>query len=494
MAMLTHAGVVQKGIAICAAVLLGWAGLAVGQTTQRQQDFARDPGWQGVNNRLKPQPVPEKHQDFGYRTSNHAGHEPGEIGGTVCRSVRPAYYAKVIEPLTLESRLTASGKVALTRATHIEGWQTGSTMYLGFFNSAEQGWRPINFLGFALSGTNEPPGSATVDMSYGTNRYEAGGEVLKADKIPPIAPDGKPHRWRIDYDPAANSGRGAFTFTFDGAQIVLSPLAPHRKHGATFDRFGIFNLQLPGNEITAYFDDLTIGGELETFSSDPGWDAKGNQEKFADVLGYGMNDFGYSTTHFAGGKPGEIGGRLWQVQEPAYFAHYGDDVGQLSLNDKLTASGKIAIRRFSIDSALYFGWYNADTQGFPIRNYLGVYMDSYSTVGRFITPAYATSRARIETAPDGRKRVVGAHGGGYDVLIRPDARVYDWKIAYDPQAKGGQGVVTLTLGDQSTSIDVLAEHRVEGALFNRFGLFNAQGNNGKDTVLYLDDLTYTARR
>jgi hypothetical protein len=119
-------------------------------------------------------------------------------------------------------------------------------------------------------------------------------------------------------------------------------------------------------------------------------------------------------------------------------------------------------------------------------------MDSYSTVGRFITPAYATSRARIETAADGRKRVESARGGGYDVLIQPDARVYDWKIAYDPQAKGGLGAITLALGDVSTTIDVLAEHRAEGAAFNRFGLFNAQGNNGKDTVLYLDDVTYTA--
>jgi hypothetical protein len=119
----------------------------------------------------------------------------------------------------------------------------------------------------------------------------------------------------------------------------------------------------------------------------------------------------------------------------------------------MRASGKIAIRRFSIGSALYFGWYNADTQGFPIRNYLRVYLDCYSTVGRFITPADATSRARIETAADGRKHVVGARSGGYDVLIQPDARVYDWKIAYDPRAKGGQKVITLMLGDESTTIE-----------------------------------------
>jgi hypothetical protein len=52
----------------------------------------------------------------------------------------------------------------------------------------------------------------------------------------------------------------------------------------------------------------------------------------------------------------------------------------------------------------------------------------------------------------------------------------------------------VTLGDKSTTLDVPAEHRAAGAVFNRFGLFNAQGNNGKDTVLYLDDLEYTVER
>ncbi|MEX0678695.1 MAG: hypothetical protein WD063_16570 [Pirellulales bacterium] len=492
--MIASKNAILKCVLVGMLLGLGWTSPLWGQSRQRHEDFARDPLWHGVNIRLRPQLAPEKHQDFGFRASNHAGGEPGEIGGTVWRSIRPAWYAKVIEPRNLENRLTASGKLALTRATHIEGWQTGSTIFMGFFNSAEQGWRPINFLGFALSGTNEPVGAATVDMSYGTSRYEAGGSLLKADKIPPIAPDGKSHTWSIDYDPEGNSGQGTFTFKFDGAEIVLSPLVEHRKHGATFDRFGIFNLQLPGNAITAFFDDVTINGVREAFASDPGWDAKGNDEKFEDLLGYGMNDFGFSMTNYAGGKPGEIGGRLWQVQEPEYFAHFGDDIGRLSLKDKLTASGKIAFRRFSIDCALHFGWYNADTQGFPIRNYLGVYMDSYSTVGRFITPAYATSRARLESGADGRKRVVGAHGGGYDVLIQPDGRVYDWTIHYDPDAKGGQGAITLTLGEKSTMLDLLPEHRAAGAVFNRFGIFNAQGNNGKDAVLYLDDLKYTAGR
>jgi hypothetical protein len=491
--MLCRYPVLRIAVAL-AALGLGAVCLAQERTIERRQDFSRDPLWQGVNNRLRPEPAPEKRQDFGYRRTNHAGAAAGEIGGVVWRSVKPAWYAKKIEPLTFESRLSASGKFALTQATHTQGWQTGSTIFVGFFNAAEQGWRPINFMGFALSGTNEPLGSATLSVSYGTRLYEAGGGVLRDDVLPTIAPDGAPHDWSIDYDPEANSGQGTLTLTVDGRVIVLAPTADHRKHGGTFDRFGIFNLQLPGGPMTAYFDDLAINGVREDFSSDPGWDAVGNEETFRDPLGYGMNDFGFSPTNHAGGNAGEMGGRIWQVQEPEYFAHYGGDVGHLTMNDKLEAKGRIAFKRFSIDSALHFGWYNADSQGFPPKNFLGVYMDSYSTIGRFLTPAYATSQSRLETTPQGKKQVVGTRGGGLDLVFVPDGRVYDWAIRYDPAANDGTGAISVTLGAESTTLDLLPEHRAAGAAFNRFGLFNAQGNNGKDTVLYVDDLEYTAER
>jgi len=136
---------------------------------ERQQDFSRDPRWEGVRNRLTPQSPPRKKQDFGYQESNHAGGQRGEIGGTVWQSLRPAYYAKVIRPLTMEDRLTASGKFALTQATAIKGWHTGSSIVIGFFHHADEGWRPRNFLGFTFSGYNQPDG-ALIGFGYGTSQ------------------------------------------------------------------------------------------------------------------------------------------------------------------------------------------------------------------------------------------------------------------------------------------------------------------------------------
>jgi hypothetical protein len=77
---------------------------------QEFSDFATDPHWQGFRNRLLPKVLPIAQQDFGYRGSNVAGGESaGEIGGTIQRSHRRAYYAKLIVPKTLEEKLSASG-------------------------------------------------------------------------------------------------------------------------------------------------------------------------------------------------------------------------------------------------------------------------------------------------------------------------------------------------------------------------------------------------
>src|SRR2546428_10161443 len=64
----------------------------------KSQSFDTDPGWEGFKNRMKPdKPVVIK-QDFGYSKTNHAGGKVGEIGGTIQRAMRPAFYAAKIEP------------------------------------------------------------------------------------------------------------------------------------------------------------------------------------------------------------------------------------------------------------------------------------------------------------------------------------------------------------------------------------------------------------
>src|SRR5678815_2917880 len=95
--------------------LLGLAVLAAARATAGESEgFDADPRWEGHRNRLVPDNVPVTRQDFGHRTTHKAGGKaPGEIGGRVQRSVTPAWYAKAIEPVTLNDKLSASGRFAV---------------------------------------------------------------------------------------------------------------------------------------------------------------------------------------------------------------------------------------------------------------------------------------------------------------------------------------------------------------------------------------------
>jgi hypothetical protein len=46
--------------------------------------------------------------------------------------------------------------------------------------------------------------------------------------------------------------------------------------------------------------------------------------------------------------------------------------------------------------------------------------------------------------------------------------------------------------EEKTVLNPGAGARAEGAEFDLFGLFNMQDKNGKDCVIYLDELSYTA--
>jgi hypothetical protein len=463
---------------------------------QVHQDFSGDPGWEGVRNRLSTQFPPRVMQRFGYSRTNHAGKGAGEIGGYIQSTTRPAHYAKVIERRTMETPLSFSGSLALLEGRSISGWTTLAEVNMGFFDGAEQGWRPKNFIGFRLAGSNEPDG-ALVELTYGTCTGAAGGMFLKKTgshaglvkdidhaQMLRIAPDAARHQFACTYDPAANGGRGEVSLVLDGQSWSLPLGEEHRKAGATLNRFGIFNQQIPGRALVAYFDDLEVNGERNDFAVDPAWEGEGNSDIFEDPVLYGTNDFGYSPTAFAGGKPGEIGGRFWRVHagEPHLMGHYGDDVGRLTLDDRLEARGKIAIRRFSIDSGMHIGYFSSAGQGWPPKSFVGAYLDSYTVGGRFFMPMYGTATA-------------GKHLGALESpWFTDDGKPQDFAIVYDPRAEGGHGAVTVTLDRQSATLPLPAGARAQGAVMDRFGVFNMQDNNGKHCEVYLDDLAYTTRK
>jgi len=114
---------------------------------ERHWDFSSDPGWDVYRNRLLPDPLPRTTQNFGYRQSNHAGGKsPGEIGGFVQRSLTPASYAKAIPAKTLNDKLSASGRFAVTND------ESASGVLFGWFHESSRGWRTPNSLVVRLDG------------------------------------------------------------------------------------------------------------------------------------------------------------------------------------------------------------------------------------------------------------------------------------------------------------------------------------------------------
>jgi hypothetical protein len=70
--------------------------------------------------------------------------------------------------------------------------------------------------------------------------------------------------------------------------------------------------------------------------------------------------------------------------------------------------------------------------------------------------------------------------------------VHRWSIHYRPQAGEGAGQITVTFEDTVQEVALDPGHKAKGAVFDRFGLFNAQ-TGGHHVEVYLDDLSYTVR-
>src|SRR5262245_26262672 len=145
---------------------------------------------------------------------------------------------------------------------------------------------------------------------------------------------------------------------------VASPGSPFREPVMTNHRLGsplryvvrgvlavgLLVSQRPGSSSQA-------GERMETFDRDPGWEAQNNRAKSipARVV---RQDFGFSPgTHHAGGRGvGEPGGVISPAAESAYFAKR---ISPLTLRDRLTASGTLALGGGPVHALV--GFFNAAT-------------------------------------------------------------------------------------------------------------------------------------
>ncbi len=454
----------------------------VGAQAIRSADFINDPHWESYRSRLVPEEVPIVRQDFGWSFSSNAdGEMPGEIGGWVQRSRSPARYSfRLARPRTLDERLEASGRLAVTRDAGSSG------VLIGWFNSTSRGWRTPNSLAMRVDGNGD---KYWLFFEYGTQNGKTGGggafegERYQDTKTIPFPADGSSHTWRLVYEPTANGGNGGITFQVDDRIYGLPVRESDRRDGAVFDRFGIWNQETTGDGMEMWVDDLVINGRPVDLESDPSWESVGARAKFAEQIVRPFHDFGYSTTTHINAQPGEAGGVIWRDEQPSYFA---DKVGKLTLDQSLQASGKVSFLSSAADSAVYLGWFDSQSKQRKQRpeheerqqNYLAILLEGPSRVGHYFRPGYASHTGTGFNADKGP-------------LLRTDGRVHDWSIHYEPDANHRRGEITVTLDNHAQTIQLRSDDRDIGARFDRFGLFNLQ-SGGWHVELYIDELRYTA--
>ena len=219
--------------------------------------------------------------------------------------------------------------------------------------------------------------------------------------------------------------------------------------------------------------------DVEHFDTDPQWDGYRNRlmpEKPPIV----EQRFGYSRTNHAGGKIGEIGGRVQRSVTPAW---YGKKIETRTFDDKLSASGKFAVTNADGASSLMFGWFNDKSRGWRTPNSLVIRFDGnggkywvffeYCTQHWFAGGMGAFEGERYQTTPT--------------KPFAADGTVHEWSLVYDPKGGAGHGSITLTLDGQTWSLDVPEKNRLDGAQFNRFGILNAM-TGGNAMEAWFDDL------
>ncbi len=427
-------------------------------------------GWESFRSYLRPDNVPPITQDFGWSATHHAGGQMrGEIGGRIQRALRRCRYAMPLaETLTLDREIKAYGRLAVTD----DDGSSGAS--IGFFHDSSAGWRTPNSLAFRVDGNG---GNYWLFFEYGTRNGKTGGrgvfegERYQTTKTKPFAADGTAHTWQLHYDPAAGD-HGILTFRVDDREhrIVLTKEA--REDGALFNRFGIWNQQTTGNGLELWIDDLVVQGKPISFDDDPMWISEDARATFQPTAVRPFHDYGFQT------KTKSIRGVIWRDEAPSYCAK---PIARLTLEQPLKASGRIRLLQAAADSGLYLGWFDSETKRkneHPEhkrrqRNYLALHIEGPSRIGHYVRPGYGTRTGR------------GRNGESGPVLL-PNGEWHRWSIDYHPDKR----LIIATLDEKSVALEMDKEGLKDGAVFDRFGVFNHQ-SGGWHLDFEIDRLEFT---
>jgi len=224
--------------------------------------------------------------------------------------------------------------------------------------------------------------------------------------------------------------------------------------------------------------------KTEHFDKDPGWDGVNNRAATPDKRTV-RQDFGYSPTAHAGGRPGEVGGFITPAAEPAWYAK---KIEPKTFNDALSASGKLRCNGLAFH--VLIGFFNADTANeWRTANSLSIRLLGRGDVF-YAFVEYATSRWRAGgDSPGGFATVKDPKTGRTSLRgFRTDA-AHEWSIRCDPKGNKGGGSIAVTIDGETAVCHLSPGHRADGATFNRFGLMPVLKSAAAGGEVWLYDAT-----
>ena len=255
----------------------------------------------------------------------------------------------------------------------------------------------------------------------------------------------------------------------------------------------------------------SLSFKAESFDHDPAWEGHNNRI-VPEMPLIVTQDFGFSSTNFAGKTKGEVGGRIQRSTTPASYAA---EIPAKTLDDPFSASGSFAVTKTEGGAGVFFGFFNSRQpggSGRPIGS-LGLDFDFEGSGGRLaarlITSTNKSCGTFITPYLPGKFR---------PTPLKNDGTRYHWTLAYDPLGADGNGQFTFTMhsdthktqdygklpensekeaqarfpNTQTFIIDLTPGHKQEGATFDRFGVLNMMKSGGA-AIMYFDDVVIDGR-
>jgi hypothetical protein len=540
----------HRGLAIVLVILLiGVSENSRGELVQVHQDFSQDPGWEGINNRIVACNLPAVHQDFGWSRTDYLNAGPGEIGGTIYQSRTPAWYAMPFgRPLSLEDALSASGKIAVMPSgkDRLKG-----AAYIGFFNSARQGWRPWNSMAMRI--TRE----YSQEVTFGIDSMSAlwNGHGYETDIVVPA--DGKTHSWNFSYDPDAvppkewpapslkayiNHHRQTSKDIFEKARKV--------EPNVTFEQIQSRLRDALAKGFVAYLpkrqgDFYTLLGDYEnrkglvSMQIDDGREYRDWLPIWLRNAPVSMDRFGifnmqiyhrmiqlYVADLQVNGKAVNLtenpgwegrGNRVRFFEEDFQRQNFGysetnwagrqaGEIGgvfyRTEPNDPLHGYYADDIGRLTLEDPISFSGKISFVDGGTDAGMFFGYFNS-GDYSRDI-PAYQSGmplKNMVGIVVQGPTRIgyrftalcsptpeKASHKNG--PVFLPTGEQHEFSFTYDPKANRNLGRITVVLDAQTFELNLTSAQRAAGASLDRFGVASIR-KGGKYVELYLDDLTYT---